>query len=76
MALGSGIFLIVIGAILAFAVNVETSVVDLQVIGWICIAAGVIALIVSLVANAQARRTTHREIVEQPGSSESDNSTH
>ena len=65
MAIGSGIFLIVLGAILAFAVNVETSAVDLEVIGYICIAAGVIAIIVSLVVNAQARKTTHHEIVDQ-----------
>ena len=65
MAIGSGIFLIVLGAILAFAVNVTTSAVNLDVVGYICIAAGVIAIIVSLVVNAQARKTTHHEIVDQ-----------
>ena len=65
MAIGSGIFLIVLGAVLAFAVNVESSAVDLKVVGWICIAAGVIAIIVSLVVNAQARKTTHHEIVDK-----------
>ena len=65
MAIGSGIFLIVLGAILAFAVNVETSAVNLEVIGYICMAAGVIAIIVSLVVNAQSRKTTHHEIVDQ-----------
>jgi hypothetical protein len=65
MAIGSGIFLIVLGAILAFAVNAETSAVDLDVIGWICMGAGVVAIIVSLIMAAQARNTTHREIVDQ-----------
>lgn len=65
MAIGSGIFLIVLGAILAFAVNVDSSAVDLDVIGWICMGAGVVAILVSLVVSAQARNTTHREIVDQ-----------
>jgi uncharacterized membrane protein HdeD (DUF308 family) len=64
MVIGSGIFLIVVGAILAFAVNVESSAVDLEVVGWICIAAGIIAVLVSLVVSAQARKTEHREIVD------------
>jgi hypothetical protein len=65
MVIGSGIFLVVVGAILAFAVNVESSVVDVEVVGWICMAAGVVAIIVSLVLAAQARNTTHREIVDE-----------
>lgn len=65
MAIGSGIFLIVLGAILAFAVNVDSSAVDLDVIGWICMGAGVVAILVSLVVSAQSRNTTHREIVDQ-----------
>ena len=64
MVIGSGIFLIVVGAILAFAVNVESSAVDLEVVGWICIAAGIIAVLVSLIVSAQARKTEHREIVD------------
>jgi uncharacterized membrane protein HdeD (DUF308 family) len=65
MVIGSGIFLVVVGAILAFAVNVDSSVVDVEVVGWICMAAGVVAIIVSLVLAAQARNTTHREIVDE-----------
>lgn len=64
MAIGGGIFLIVVGAILAFAVNVENSAINLEVVGWICMAAGLVAIVVSLVLNAQARNTTHREIVD------------
>ncbi|BDZ62523.1 hypothetical protein Lsed01_00822 [Demequina sediminis] len=62
MALGSGIFLIVIGAIAAFAVRDSVDAVDLTMIGYICMAAGVVAIIVSLIANQQRSNTTHREI--------------
>lgn len=65
MVIGSGILLIVVGAVLAFAVNADSSVIDVDVVGWICMAAGVVAIIVSLIVSAQARNTTHREIVDE-----------
>lgn len=65
MALGSGIFLIVVGAILAFAVRDSIDAVDLTMVGYIALAAGVAAIIISLVVNAQNRNTTHREIVDE-----------
>jgi len=65
MALGSGIFLIVVGAILAFAVRDNWDVVDLTAVGYICIAAGVLAIVISLVVNAQSRKTQHTEVIDQ-----------
>lgn len=65
MGIGSGIFLIVVGAILAFAVRDSWDVVDLTVVGYICLGAGVLALIVSLVMNNQRANTSHREVVER-----------
>lgn len=62
MAIGTGIFLIVVGAILTFALNTSVDVVDLEVVGWICMVAGAVAIIISLILSAQARKTTHREI--------------
>ncbi len=62
MALGSGIFLIVVGAIAAFAVDDAIDGVNLAMIGYICMAAGVVAIVVSLIANAQRSRTTHTEV--------------
>ena len=59
MALGTGIFLIVVGAILAFAVRDSIDAVDLTMVGYIMLAAGVVAIIISLVVNAQNRKTTH-----------------
>ncbi|MDM7854900.1 DUF6458 family protein [Cellulomonas alba] len=64
MGIGAGIFLIVVGAILSFAVSDHVSGVDLTVIGYICMGAGVLALILALVLNAQRSNTTHREVVD------------
>ena len=65
MGIGLGIFLIVVGAILAFAVRDGIDAVDLTMVGYICLAAGVVALIVAIVLNAQRGRTSHHEVVER-----------
>lgn len=65
MGIGSGIFLIVVGAILAFAVRDSWDVVDLTVVGYICIGAGVLALILALVMQRQRTNTSHREVIER-----------
>ena len=56
---GSGIALLVIGAILAFAVKDSIPGVSLTIIGYICLGAGVLAVILGLVTNAQASRRTN-----------------
>ena len=48
MGLGTGIALIVIGAILAFAVNVDVPAVDLTLIGYILMAAGAVVFSILL----------------------------
>jgi hypothetical protein len=48
MGIGGSIFLLAVGAILAFAVNADISGLDINVIGWILMAAGLIGLIVTL----------------------------
>ena len=65
MGIGGGIFLIVVGAILAFAVSDAVEGVDLMMIGYICIAAGVLTVIIALVMNAQRSNTSHREVIER-----------
>src|SRR5665648_48854 len=68
MAIGLGIFLMVVGAVLAFAVNASVEAVNLEVVGWICMIAGAAAIVISLIVNAQSTRTTHREIYQdRPG---------
>jgi hypothetical protein len=50
MGIGAGIFLIAVGAILAFAINVNTGgAIDLHVIGWILMVVGVIGILLSMV---------------------------
>lgn len=49
MGIGSGIALFVIGAILTFAVNLENAWVDLDLIGYILMGAGVVVFIISLI---------------------------
>lgn len=65
MGIGLGIVLLVIGAILAFAVNYSVSGVDVQTIGYILMAAGVLALLLGLVINTQRTNTTHREVIDR-----------
>ncbi|MCU1432709.1 MAG: hypothetical protein JWP95_1814 [Actinotalea sp.] len=65
MGLGTGITLMVVGAILAFAVRDSWDVIDLTVIGYICLAAGALAIILTMVMQNQRRNTTHREVVER-----------
>ncbi len=65
MALGSGIALIVIGAVLSFALDLQVEGVDFVLIGYICMGAGLVAVILSLIVNAQRANTSHRQVTEQ-----------
>ena len=65
MGIGGGIALIVIGAILSFGISDAVDGINLAVIGYICMGAGVIAIILALVLNAQRSNTSHREVIEQ-----------
>ena len=47
MGIGVSIFLIALGAILAFAVNVSVSGLDIAVVGWILMVVGAIGLIMT-----------------------------
>ncbi len=48
MGIGVSVFLIAVGAILAFAVEVEVAGLELEVVGYILMAAGLIGLLLSL----------------------------
>lgn len=69
MYIGLGIFLIVVGAVLKFALTTSVSGVDLGTIGVICMAAGVLAILLSLVITRRAttgggyssRRVSHTD---------------
>ena len=49
MGLGVGIFLIAIGAILAFAVHTSTSGFDINTIGWILLIVGIVGVLISMI---------------------------
>ncbi|MDQ6927721.1 MAG: DUF6458 family protein [Actinomycetota bacterium] len=49
MGIGVSVFLIAVGAVLAFAVNVTASGIDVQTVGVILMAVGIIGLLTSLV---------------------------
>jgi hypothetical protein len=57
MSIGTGIGLIVIGAILTFALNLENSVVDLDLIGYILMGAGLVVFIIGLVLATRKRQS-------------------
>ncbi|MFJ2542461.1 DUF6458 family protein [Microbacterium sp. NPDC087589] len=58
MGIGSGIALFVIGAILVFALNIDTGgYVDLDLIGYILMGAGVVVFLISLIFMMRNRRT-------------------
>lgn len=55
MQIGSSLFLLAAGAILAFAVQDSINGVDLTMVGYILIAVGALGLIVSLVLSGRSR---------------------
>jgi hypothetical protein len=71
MGIGSGIALIAIGAIVAFAINVDIAAIDLTMIGYILMGAGVLVFLISLVMMMRRRSavSTQRTAVD-PASGE------
>ncbi|MEE6258332.1 DUF6458 family protein [Plantactinospora sonchi] len=66
MGIGGSIFLIALGAILAFAVNVGTGWLDLNVVGWVLMLAGVVGLAMT----AYFWRSRRRTVVATPATPE------
>lgn len=66
MSLGAGIALLVIGAILAFAVNVQLDWLNLSVIGYILMIAGAVGIIIGIVLLTRRARssTTSRTAID------------
>jgi len=60
MAIGLGIVLVIAGLILVLdVVDWNTTAVDTETLGWILLLAGGLAIIISLIVNAQRTRSTH-----------------
>jgi hypothetical protein len=71
MSIGSGIALVVIGAILTFALNVQLDWIDLDLVGYLFMGAGFIVFIIGIAMAARKRQsiTTQRTAVD-PASGE------
>jgi ABC-type transport system involved in cytochrome c biogenesis permease subunit len=63
MSIGASIFLIAVGLILALAVNVDLSGIDVQTIGWILTLVGVGGLVLSLTMWNRRRVAVREEAV-------------
>ena len=61
MGIGFSIFLLAVGAILAFAVDATFAGLDLTVIGWILMGAGALGLVLTMVLLTPRRRRTVTE---------------
>jgi Domain of unknown function (DUF6458) len=58
MGIGFSIFLLAVGAILAFAVHATVAGLDIRVVGAILMAAGALGLILTMIVLAPRRRHT------------------
>lgn len=62
MSIGTGIFLFVVGAILTFALEVKLDWIDLDLVGYILMAAGVVIFLIGIIMlvtrRSRARSTT------------------
>jgi hypothetical protein len=67
MRLGTAIVLLALGAILTFALNVDVSGIDLQVVGWILMIAGALGIVLELaVWGPRQRRVTRTDAYGDP----------
>ncbi|MDQ1556490.1 MAG: hypothetical protein QOI02_1492, partial [Actinomycetota bacterium] len=58
MSIGTGIVLFVIGAVLAFALNINVGWIDLHLVGYLLMGAGVIVFVIGLVFLLRRRSST------------------
>jgi hypothetical protein len=65
MGIGLGVVLVVVGAALMWAINLNIAHIDDFTLGLILFVVGVAALVLSLYLNAQRNRTTHVERYEE-----------
>ena len=61
MGYGLGVLVGAIGLILALAVNVTLSGIDLQMVGWILALAGLVIVILTTAQDASRRRSSNRQ---------------
>lgn len=66
MGIGASVFMLAVGAIIAFAFNVRVGWLDLDVVGWVLMAAGAFGLILTLTVFSRSRRTVTRTTAADP----------
>lgn len=76
MYVGLGIFLLVVGAILSFAVRDSISAVDLTMVGYICMGAGALAIALSLVLGRSGGYSSRRVTQTDPSTGTQVDETH
>lgn len=65
MGIGIGIFLVAVGAVIVFALEVDIPGIENFSLGWILIALGLLAIILALIMNQQRSHTSHTSRVEE-----------
>jgi hypothetical protein len=55
MGIGTGIFLFVVGAILTFALNFQVTWINLDLVGYLLMGAGVVVFVISLILVVRKR---------------------
>ncbi|TDE32082.1 DUF6458 family protein [Actinomadura sp. 6K520] len=60
MTIGGSIALLIIGAILAYAVNYDVSGIDIRLVGVILMIGGLVGLVIGIVRMVSARRAVDR----------------
>jgi hypothetical protein len=65
MGIGVSVFLLAVGAILAFAVSADLTGISLDTVGVILMIAGAVGLLWSLVVAAQDRRSASHRVVDE-----------
>ncbi len=63
--IGGGIFLLLVGGILAFGVKDSFDAVDLTTIGYVCMVVGVLTIILGFVLQTRKRTSQHTSVVER-----------
>ena len=80
MGIGASIFMLAVGAIITFAFNIRVGWLDLDVVGWVLMAAGALGLLLTMTIFGPRRRrivsTTEaepdRRVVEERSTYETD----
>jgi Domain of unknown function (DUF6458) len=57
LRIGASVFLIAVGAIITFALEISVGWLDLDVVGWVLMVAGAIGLVATLIILGNRRRT-------------------